>query len=121
VVLVHRHGSDEWRERTQTIESVFRGLGAGGPVIVKCGHEHQPLVAPFHDEQILLVRGVPAVDGASRPGMRLPSLHQVMLLREAGAVAGANVCRFELSSTGWLTSRDNPKRYAWKNRRWART
>jgi Calcineurin-like phosphoesterase len=103
-VLAHRHVIDAWTSLDAMLKDFFAGLATEGPVILLCGHEHDPRVASEYSKQLLLIRGVPAVSGPTLPPGNLPKIHYVELKRLEGRVNGACVHTFHQGIGEWLSS-----------------
>ncbi|BBB64108.1 hypothetical protein UNDKW_5835 [Undibacterium sp. KW1] len=111
IVLAHRHEDSGWNTLAHIINNTLTGLAADGPVLMMCGHEHNEKVRSELDDKVLLVRGVPPVEGATLPSSVLPIVNCVRLLRKDGVVDGVEVHQFHQSASGWLVNNSGSKKY----------
>ncbi|MES2039641.1 MAG: metallophosphoesterase [Pseudomonadota bacterium] len=118
IVLAHRHEDNGWSSLAQLVNSTLTGLACDGPVLMLCGHEHNEKVRCELDDKVLLIRGIPPIEGATRPSMVLPVVNCVRLLRENGVVNGVQVNQFHQSASGWLVEGSGSKKYLYQRGTW---
>ncbi len=118
LVLAHRHESNIWHGLSQMIQSNLLGLAGEGPLLFICGHEHSREVVPGLKDKALFVRGVPPVDGPSRPEKVLPMVNCIRFNRRGGKVEGVDVHQFHQEASGWQVDVDGPRSYEYRNGKW---
>jgi predicted phosphodiesterase len=104
VVLAHRNEDNAWVALGSMFRNFFAGLATDGPVVFFCGHEHDAKIVSEYTKRVLLVRGIPSVEGPKLPAGQLPKLHYVSLGRKFGKVVSAAVHTFHQTPGEWLTN-----------------